>query len=135
MWISALDAGPRFQLTEFEAKSLTSQIVMSKKHGRGGRRSTLIAFTEQGVAMLSSVLRSERAIAVNVELMRAFVRLRREFTANKELARQLAALEARVDKRLTEHDVAIVDILNAIRALMRGPNTPTRPIGFVRGDK
>jgi hypothetical protein len=71
--------------------------------------------------MLSSVLRSARAIAVNVEIMRAFVRLREMIGTNKELACKLGELEARIEKRLTKHDQAIADILEAIRELMRPP--------------
>ena len=78
-----------FQLTAEEANALRFQIGMSKAKGRGGRRYLPYAFTEQGVAMLSSVLRSKRAIRVNVEIMRAFVRLRRMLASNEELARKL----------------------------------------------
>ena len=89
-------------------------------------------FTEQGVAMLSSVLRTPRAIAVNIELMRAFVRLRGVFAANVELAKRLDELEARIDKRLAAQDQAIVEILQAIRQLMKPPAVgPKRKIGFV----
>jgi hypothetical protein len=89
-------------------------------------------FTEQGVAMLSSVLRSPRAIAVNIEIMRAFVRLREVLATNKELAKRFAALEARIDKRLADQDQVIVEILQAIRQLMNPPaNAPKRKIGFV----
>jgi hypothetical protein len=85
-----------FRLTRAEAAGLRSQIVTAKR-GRGGRRTTPYAFTEQGVAMLSSVLRSSRAIRVNVEIMRAFVRLRRALAAHEELARKLSALERKYD--------------------------------------
>lgn len=89
-------------------------------------------FTEQGVAMLSSVLRTPRAIAVNIEIMRAFVRLREMFAANVELAKRLDELEARIDSRLAEQDQAIVEILQAIRRLMNPPAAgPKRKIGFV----
>ena len=89
-------------------------------------------FTEQGVAMLSSVLRTPRAIAVNIEIMRAFVRLREALATNKELAKRFAALEARIEKRLGDQDQAIVEILQAIRELMNPPaNAPKRKIGFV----
>jgi len=121
-----------FQLDDVEAaRFLTSQTVTSKKDRRGGRRTNPFAFTEQGVAMLSSVLRSSRAVAVNIEIMRAFVRLREAFSASKELAQQLAALESRIDKRLLEQDRTIVEILQAIRALMAAPARESRPIGFV----
>ena len=86
-----------FQLTKEEADSLRFQIGMSKKEGRGGRRYLPYAFTEQGVAMLSSVLNSERAVKVNVEIMRAFVRLRQMLASNAELARKLDALEMKYD--------------------------------------
>jgi DNA-binding PadR family transcriptional regulator len=120
-----------FQLDDGEIRLLTSQSMISKKAGRGGRRTNAYAFTEQGVAMLSTVLRSPRAIAVNIEIMRAFVRFRELFTANSQLAEQLAALEERIDKRLLLQDRTIVEILNAIRALMARPSRPARPIGFV----
>lgn len=82
--------------------------------------------------MLSSVLRTPRAIAVNIEIMRAFVRLREIFAANAELAKRLDELEARVDKRLGDQDQAIVEILQAIRRLMNQPAIgPKRKIGFV----
>ena len=106
-----------FELGPEEWAVLRSQIVTSKE-GRGGRRYAPYAFTEQGVAMLSSVLRSPRAIAVNVEILRAFVRLREVLAANKELAKQFAALEARIDQRLADQDQAIVEILRAIRELI-----------------
>ena len=85
-----------FQLTESETQLLRSQIATSKK-GRGGRRYPPYAFTEQGVAMLSSVLGSKRAIQVNIEIMRAFVRLRRILASHADLARKLEALEKKYD--------------------------------------
>jgi len=84
-----------FQLTVRETEILRSQSVTSSHHG--GRRHRPYAFTEQGVAMLSSVLRSSRAIAVNIEIMRAFVRLRRVLASNAGLARRLVALETKCD--------------------------------------
>jgi len=120
-----------FQLTDAEWTVLRSQTVISTS-SRGGRRSAPYVFTEQGVAMLSSVLGSERAIAINIEIMRAFVKLRELLVSNKELARRFAQLEARLDKKLTEHDRAIGAILSAIRELMhpKVPATKRRPIGF-----
>jgi hypothetical protein len=100
------------------------------KAGRGGRRYPPYAFTEQGVAMLSSVLGSDRAIAVNIEIMRAFVRMRELLSSNKELARRFAQLEARIDKKLAEHDEAITAILSAIRELMQPPPPKRGGIGF-----
>ena len=114
-----------FPLNKQEAKSLTSQFAISKK-GRGGRRTLPYAFTEQGVAMLSSVLKSERAIDVNIAIMRAFVKLRETLETNRELARKFAELEKRVGK----HDAKIDAILEAIRQLMAPPEKPRREIGF-----
>lgn len=120
-----------FELEPGEWEALRSQSVTSKA-GRGGRRYAPFVFTEQGVAMRSSVLRTPRAIAVNIEIMRAFVRLREVLAANKELANPFAALEARIDERLADQDQAIVEILQAIRELMAPAATaPKRRIGFV----
>jgi len=91
-----------FQLSVEEAKSLRSQSVISNK-GRGGRRYLPFVFTEQGVAMLSSVLNSERAVEINIQIMRAFVRLREMIASNKDLARKLDALE----RKSESHDVHI----------------------------
>lgn len=118
-----------FQLTAEEWAALRSQFVISND-GRGGRRYAPYAFTEQGVAMLSSVLKSSRAITVNIEIMRAFVRMRELLASNKELAQQLKELETRVTRQLATHDQAIVGILKAIRELMNPPQTEKRPIGF-----
>jgi ORF6N domain len=118
-----------FQLSAAEWAALRSQTVISRVE-RGGRRYAPYAFTEQGVAMLSSVLNSERAIAVNIEIMRAFVRVREIFASNKVLAKRFAQLEARLDKKLAEHDDAIAAILSAIRELINPPPPKRRPIGF-----
>ncbi len=121
-----------FQLIDQEFRNLRSQFVTSSW---GGRRYAPYAFTEQGVAMLSSVLNSPRAIAVNIEIMRAFVRLREMIASNKELAKRLDELEARIDRKLSTHDRAIAGILDAIRALMASPEpTEKRRIGFVHSD-
>jgi len=124
-----------FQLDADERELLRSQSVISNTPGRGGRRYAPYVFTEQGVAMLSSVLNSPRAIAVNIEIMRAMVRLREMIAGNKELAKRLDELEARIDRKLSTHDRAIAGILDAIRALM-APPAPTmkRRIGFVQND-
>ncbi len=92
----------------------------------GGRRGTPYAFTEQGVAMLSSVLRSERAVKVNIAIMRAFVKLRAALETNRELAKKFAELEQRVGA----HDSAIAAIIDAIRQLMAPPPKRAREIGF-----
>ncbi len=124
-----------FQLATEELESLRSQSVISNNPGRGGRRYAPFAFTEQGVAMLSTVLSSPRAIAVNIEIMRAFVRLRDIISSNKELSMRLDQLETKMGAKLNIHDQAIVDILDAIRALMT-PDFPTkkRSIGFIQTD-
>ena len=114
-----------FQLTAQELAHLRSQIVTSNV-GRGGRRYLPYAFTEQGVAMLSSVLRSKRAVQVNVAIMRAFVSLRRLLATNETLARKFAELE----RRLEGHDQAIKSLFDAIRELMSPPAKPRREIGF-----
>src|SRR5437016_1207344 len=113
-----------FQLTAAEAKSLIFQFGISK--GRGGRRHFPYAFTEQGVAMLSSVLNSERAVKVNIAIMRAFVNLRETLQTNRELARKFSELERRVGR----HDEEIAAIIEAIRQLMAPAEKPRREIGF-----
>jgi hypothetical protein len=110
-----------FALTSQELRALRCQIGTSNI-GRGGRRTLPYAFTEQGVAMLSSVLRSRRAVLVNVAIMQAFVRLRQVLATNKELAHKLAELE----RKLGEHDVSIRSLFDAIRQLMT-PSVFTRP--------
>jgi len=102
-----------------------SQFVTSSRKHRG-RRYRPYAFTEQGVAMLSSVLNSERAVKVNIAIMRAFVKLRQTLETNRELARKFSELEKRVGK----HDEEIDAILEAIRQLMAPPEKPRREIGF-----
>ncbi len=102
--------------------SNSSQMVMSSRKHRG--RSYLpYAFTEQGVAMLSSVLRSPRAVQVNIAIMRAFVRLRELLLTNADLARKLAALESK-------YDAQFKSVFDAIRQLMTPPDPPRRRIGF-----
>lgn len=110
-----------FVLDKAEASNLKSQSVTSSHGGR--RRSTPRAFTEQGVAMLSSVLRSPRAIAVNIQIVRTFVELRRTAAANAEVVRRLDALEARYDGKFRQ-------VFAAIRALIEPPTRRRRPIGF-----
>ncbi len=114
-----------FQLTPEEFAGLRSRFVTSNMETkRGGRRYPPYAFTEQGVAMLSSVLRSERAIQVNIEIMRAFVRLREMLASNAELARKLEELERKYDAQFKV-------VFEAIRELMTPPETQRRRIGFV----
>ena len=120
-----------FQLTYQELVNLKSQIVISSLGdipSWGGRRTAPYAFSEQGVAMLSSVLRSERAIAVNIAIMRAFVRMREFASTSAELAKKLDDLEGRVG----DHDQAIASIVRAIRELATPVDPkPKRRIGFL----
>ncbi|MGH8245807.1 MAG: ORF6N domain-containing protein [Gammaproteobacteria bacterium] len=122
-----------FQLSPEELAAMRFQSGTSS--GRGGRRYRPYAFTQEGIAMLSSVLRSRRAVAVNIEIMRAFVRLRGFLASQHDLARKLAALES----QYASHDQAIQKIFRAIKQLMQpppGPGRPRREIGFhVRTDK
>ena len=113
-----------FQLSKEEFEDWRSQIVMSNPSARMGLRRAPYAFTEQGVAMLSSVLNSQRAIDVNIEIMRAFVRLREMLASHKDLARRLIALEKKYDAQFKV-------VFDAIRQLMSPPpSTPKRRIGF-----
>jgi hypothetical protein len=123
--LSRFPADFMFQLDAQEASALRSQFATSKK-GRGGRRYLPYVFTEQGVAMLSSVLNSERAIEVNIAIMRVFVRLREMMATHKELAFKLIELE----ERLEGHDEQIQNIFEAIRQLMAPPEPARRKIGF-----
>ena len=122
-----------FQVTNQELMALRSHFVTSKAgDSRGGRRYLPYAFTQEGVAMLSSVLRRPRAVAVNVEIMRAFVRLRRLAMSVDELAKKVEALEKKYDE---EFGV----VFAAIRELMAPPELPEAPtqgrkIGFLRTD-
>jgi len=120
-----------FQLTREESEnlrlhfgtsSLRSQIATSNA-GRGGRRYNPLAFTEQGVAMLSSVLRSERAVQVNIAIMRAFVKLREMLASHRDLTRRLDEMEKK-------YDAQFKGVFDAIRELMRPPERPRRRIGF-----
>jgi hypothetical protein len=115
-----------FQLNRKEFAILKSQIVTSS--GWGGRRYPPYAFTEHGVAMLSSVLHSQRAIQVNIEIMRAFIRLRQMLAAHTELARKLDALEKKYDAQFKE-------VFEAIRQLMAPPEPKHRPIGFRKNNE
>ncbi len=117
-----------FQLSKEEFDALRSQTVTSK--GRGGRRYAPFAFTEQGVAMLSSVLKSDRAIDVNVAIMRTFVHLREMLASHKDLARKLTAMEKKYDNQFKV-------VFDAIRQLMTPPPEPKKgsKIGFRTGDE
>ena len=115
-----------FELSTAEIKTLVSQTVIPTRGKLGG--ATPMAFTEQGVAMLSSVLRSPRAVQVNIAIMRTFVRLREMLLSNAELARKLAALE-------NKYDAQFKVVFDAIRELMLPPEPPRRKIGFHRPSK
>jgi hypothetical protein len=131
-----------FQLTEDEVAILRRQFGTSNSEGtsalrsqfgtskgRGGRRYPPYAFTEQGVAMLSSVLRSKRAVQVNVQIMRTFVKLRRMLATHEDLARKLDALERKYDRQFKA-------VFDAIRELMTPPDPkPQRRIGFGSEEK
>jgi len=109
-----------FQLTAEEFEALMSQSVISKG-GRGGRRKLPLVFTEQGVAMLSSVLRSEHAVQINVAIMRTFVKLRALLSTNRDLAR-----------KVEEHDHKITILFKTVQELLSLPPEPKKnPIGFV----
>ncbi len=111
-----------FQLSSEEFAALISQFVISKT-GRGGRRKLPWVFTEQGVAMLSSVLRSKRAVQVNIQIMRAFVRMRQLLSSHKELMEKVQAMEKKYDKQFKT-------VFQAIYQLMKEEEKPKRKIGF-----
>jgi ORF6N domain len=137
-----------FSLRAPEWDALRSQIATSKvatgfsdlksqnatantpRSERGGRRSLPNAFTEHGAIQAANVLNSPRAIEMGIYVVRAFVRFRELLSSNKQLARQFAQLEARLNKKLADHDDAIAAILSAIRELMNPPETKRRGIGF-----
>ncbi len=126
-----------FQLSAEEFANLRSQSVTSSA-GHGGRRTAPYAFTEQGVAMLSSVVNSPRAIAVNIEIMRTFVRVRALAATHVDLAKRLGELEQSTEALAMSHDTLnrntraqFKQVFEALRALMTPPDPPKRPIGFV----
>jgi hypothetical protein len=120
-----------FELDEQEVALLAQNAILSRQEGRGGRRYRPYAFTEQGVAMLSSVLRSPRAVRVNIEIMRAFVNLRKLLASHADLARRIDELEAKYDENFKA-------VFDAIRMLMAEPEPeePRKtPIGFRAPDR
>jgi hypothetical protein len=118
-----------FQLTNEEWAALRSQSGISKE-GRGGRRYAPYVFTEQGVAMLSGVLRSQRAVAVNIEIMRAFVELRRAAASSAAIEKRLDDLERETSAKLGQHDQQLAQIFQALRQLISPPPRPSRQVGF-----
>jgi hypothetical protein len=124
-----------FQLTKEEDESLRSQIVISNE-GRGGRRYMPYAFTEHGVAMLSSVLRSERAVQMNIIIVRAFVRMRELLATHKDLAENIERLEASQRQHARtqqQHTLVLEAVVRDIQKLKHPPQT--RAIGFVYNPK
>lgn len=126
--IDRLPADFMFQLTFQEFTNLRLQFVTASW---GGRRTPPFAFTEQGVAMLSSVLHSERAVQVNIQIMRAFVRLRQLLGSHEDLRRKLDAVE----RQLARHDGQFKVVFDAIRELMKPPEPKRHQIGFHTGAK
>ena len=112
-----------FRLTKEEAESLILQFAISKKEGRGGRRKLPYVFTEQGVAMLSSVLNSKRAIHVNIEIMRAFAKIREMILSHRELQTKINEMEQKYDKNFAV-------VFEALRELLNPPVKPKKEIGF-----
>jgi hypothetical protein len=112
-----------FRLEKRDTKVLRSQIVMSNAGGPGGRRYAPFVFTEQGVAMLSSVLRSQRAVQVNVAIMRTFVRLREMLSTHEDLRRNIDAMEKRYDARFQA-------VFDTIRQMLETPVPWKKAIGF-----
>lgn len=117
-----------FQLSAEETAALRSQTVTSK--GRGGRRTAPYVFTEQGVAMLSGVLRSPTAVAVNIAIMRTFVEIRRAATSYAAIERRLTELERETTEKLGKHDQQLGEIFKALRQLISPPPRPKRRVGF-----
>jgi len=116
-----------FQLSSESFKSLISQNVISKRIGRGGTRKLPYAFTEQGVAMLSSVLNSETAIQVNIQIIRVFTKIKQLLHENKELFSKIE----KVEKQLTNHDKDLQNIFTILKKLISIPDSTKRnPIGF-----
>ena len=137
-----------FQLTNQEFNVLRSQSVTSSSEALetlrwGGRRTAPYAFTEQGVAMLSSILSSPQAVQVNIAIMRAFVKLREMAMTHHDLAKQLNALEEKTEALSMQHDTfarntraQLKQVFDAIRELMTPPEPQKkRPIGFISGDE
>lgn len=118
-----------FQLTRDEAALLRSQSATSSD-GHGGRRYAPYVFTEQGVAMLSGVLRSKTAVAVNIAIMRAFVDLQRAAASYTAIERRLEDLERETKATLGQHDQQLDEIFEALRQLISPPPQPKRPVGF-----
>ncbi|MBL8520459.1 MAG: ORF6N domain-containing protein [Betaproteobacteria bacterium] len=126
-----------FQLSDQEWRALRSQFATLKPEpGRGQHRKYLpYVFTEHGAIMAASLLNSTRAIEVSVFVVRAFVQQRELLASSRDLARQLKALEQRLEKKISSHDQAIAGIIDTLRELMAPTVTPKRRIGFVIDDE
>ena len=120
-----------FQLTVEEVENLRFQFGTSSLKSYGGRRYLPYVFTEQGVAMLSSVLNSERAVQVNIGIMRAFVNMRKMFLTNEEVSRKIAEME----NKLGGHDEHFKKVFTAIRFMMNPPDKSDKEIGFIQKGK
>ena len=119
-----------FRLTRSEVEALNRSQIATGSQKHRDPRFPPFAFTEHGAIQAANVLNSPKAIEMGIYVVRAFLRLREILISNTELARQFAQLEARLDKKLTDHDEAIAAILSAIRQLMSPPPTKRRGIGF-----
>ncbi len=117
------------QLSAEEFSDLKSQSVISSGD-HGGRRTPPLVFTEQGIAMLSGVLRGERAIAVNIEIMRVFIELRRVASSYAAIEKRLEQIEQEIDARLGEHDEQLDQIFKTLRQLISPPRRRKQPVGF-----
>jgi len=115
-----------FQLSQKEFESLISQSVISKQVGRGGTRKLPYAFTEQGVAMISSVLNSETAIQVNIQIIRVFIKMKQLLLDNKDLYLKIE----RIENKLTAHDEDIQNIFVILKKLLQPPPIKRKIIGF-----
>ena len=120
-----------FELTRDEFDNLISQIGTSSSRNYGGRRKLPLVFTEQGVAMLSSVLNSDRAVQVNIAIMRAFVTMRRLALTNEEVAKRLGAIE----RKLASHDENFKQVFGVIRKMLNQPEKDGKQIGYIRKSK
>ena len=120
----------RFQLISDEFVNLRSQNVTSSSNNYGGRRYMPYVFTEQGVAMLSSVLNSGRAVQVNIAIMRAFVNMRRLVATNEEISKKLDVIE----RKLATHDDNFKEVFDALRA-MTAPERQPKQIGYINKKK
>ncbi len=119
-----------FRLSAAEVEMLNRSQIATGSQKHRNPRFPPYAFTEHGAIMAAMILNSPRAVEMSVYVVRAFVHLRELLSSNRELARRFAQLETRLDKKLTEHDLAIAAILSAIRELMNPPPPKRRPIGF-----